>query len=104
LGDFQPGSLGILTIAPPLSQDKMVAPWFSSTGYGQFTRTGRSFELACRAGATTLGEFRVNVPGLKSATLNGRSIPASVENRDGLAVFRFKQPVVLAAGGTLQLN
>lgn len=95
---------GILTIAPPVKQEKLQAPWVSATGLGQFTRTGHSFELACHDGETNFREFRVNVAGVKTATLEGKPLSCTVKVVDGLSVFQFEKPVVLKPGQTLSLQ
>jgi uncharacterized protein (DUF608 family) len=95
---------GILTIAPPIKDRELKAPWVSATGVGEFLRTGASFDLDCKDGQTTFRELRVNVPALKIVQVDGKPVAAVVVVENGLTVFRFSQPVSLKAGQTLTLR
>jgi hypothetical protein len=95
---------GILTIAPPLKQPEVKAPWASSTGYGQYIKTDNSFELTCESGETAFQQLRVNVNGARTATLNGTELACKTSSEDGLNVLRFDQPVRLKKGDKLSLR
>lgn len=95
---------GVLTIAPPLQQPELKAPLISSTGLGQFTKTDITFELACESGETSFSRLRVNVPGLKSADLNGKAITCQVKTEEGLIIYEFAEPLTLKAGEKLTLR
>lgn len=95
---------GVLTIAPPLQQAELKAPWISSTGLGQFTKSAKTFELACASGETSFSQLRVNVPGLQKADLNGKAAAYKVRTEEGLTVFEFAEPLTLKAGEKLTLR
>lgn len=94
----------MLTIAPVIKQDKLKAPWVSYTGWGEFTKTGSSFSLACLNGETSFKTFRTNVPGLKKATLAGDTLDCKIREQDGLTVIEFAKPVTVKTGQTLALQ
>ena len=82
----------------------MKAPWISSTGLGQFTKTATSFELACESGETSFSRLRVNVPDLQKANLNGKPAACKVSTEDGFTVIEFAEPLTLKAGEKLTLR
>jgi len=95
---------GILTIAPPIKQDSLLAPWFSATGFGKYTRTDHTFDLACGEGETTFRELRLNITGAKGATLDGKAVACESKVENGLTVLRFTNPVTLKKGQTLAIR
>jgi len=95
---------GMLTIAPPLQQPEIRAPWVSATGWGEFKKTDATFDLSCSDGAVSFKELRLNVPSLSHAKLGGNAITCKAAQRDGLTVLRFDQPVSVKAGETLSLR
>ncbi len=95
---------GILTIAPQVKQERLFAPWFTATGFGQFTQKKNAFELACREGETTFRELRLNTVGVTTALLDGKGVACESREKDGLTVVRFTEPVVLKKGQTLTVR
>ncbi len=93
----------ILTIAPPIKENPLKAPWVSAAGWGQFIRTANTFEMTCANGEAGFRELRLNVP-VKQAQLDGKALPCKVKSEDGLTVVRFEQPLTLKAGQTLTLK
>ncbi len=92
-----------LTIAPPIKENPLKAPWVSATGWGQFNRTADSFEMTCASGETGFRELRLNVP-VTQAQLDGKALPCNVKSEDGLTVVRFAQPLIVKSGQTLGLK
>lgn len=93
----------ILTIAPPLKENPLKAPWVSATGWGQFIRTAGTFEMTCSNGEAGFRELRVNVP-VTQAQLDGKALSCKVRSEDGLTVLKFDQPLTLKTGQTLNLK
>lgn len=94
---------GSLTIAPPLPQPQLRAPWVSATGWGEFTRTATSFTLDCRDGKTSFRTLRINVP-VRNATLDGTVLPCTIQTANGLTTLNFANPVTIKAGQKLTLD
>jgi uncharacterized protein (DUF608 family) len=93
---------GRVTIAPPLRQTRLRAPWVSATGWGTFEEADKSFRLECRSRSLALKELAIRAPAEGvGVTLGSEAVPCSVSERDGLTVFEFEREVALAAGGTL---
>lgn len=91
-----------LTIAPPIRQKLLRAPWFASTGWGSLAVGQRRFELRCASGEITLKVLRL-APGASpwKPKVNGKPVEAQVRTESGLAVIEFAEPLRLAAGDTL---
>ncbi len=94
---------GILTIASPIKENPLKAPWVSAFGFGQFIRTANTFEMTCSDGETSFRELRLNVP-VKQAQLDGKALPCTVKSAEGLTVVEFAQPLTLKPGQTLNLK
>jgi uncharacterized protein (DUF608 family) len=93
---------GRLTIAPPFGQDRLRAPWVSSTGWGVFERSPASFRLECREGALAFRELALRArEGQAEATLDGRALRCRAAEADGLTALRFEGEVRLEPGSTL---
>lgn len=95
---------GILTIAPPLKQPEIRAPWVSSTGWGEFKKTDSTFDLSCSDGEVSFKELRLNVGALSSAQLAGTRVKFTAKSENGLTVLHFDQPITVKEGQTLALK
>jgi uncharacterized protein (DUF608 family) len=93
----------MLTIAPPITDRPLTAPWVSATGIGSFTRTANSFAMTCTDGTMKFKTLRVNVP-VKQAALDGKAVKCTISQQDGLTVVTFEQPLALTKGQTVKLN
>ncbi|MHC4250450.1 MAG: GH116 family glycosyl hydrolase, partial [Planctomycetota bacterium] len=91
-----------LTVAPPFGQDRLRAPWVSSTGWGVFEETRDRFRLECREGTLAFRELRLRARGGEvAATLDGKACPCRAAASDGLRALGFEGGVTLKAGSTL---
>jgi hypothetical protein len=97
---------GILTVAPTVPAGDFQAPWVSTTGYGVLKRQGRKLQLACVEGKLELKALRINgnPQGPVVAELDGRKLGAEMSREDGLMVLRFKKPLVLTGGQSLDIG
>ena len=93
----------MLTIAPPITDRPLTAPWISATGVGSFTRTGSSFSMSCTDGTMKIKTLRVNVP-VKQTTLNAKPVKCTAGRQGDLTVVTFEQPLSLAKGQIITLN
>jgi len=95
----------ILEIVPPVRRSELVAPWFSSTGWGTLTQTAKGISVACEAGTLSL---RTIVTALKGkplkATLAGGKLACKTVNVDGRNAAVFGALVTLGQGQTLKLD
>ena len=94
---------GILTIAPPIRQERMLAPWVSATGLGNFVRTGNTFEMRCLQGEMPIKELRLNCK-VSTGVLNGEKLSLNVSQENDLTVLRFDTPITLKTGQCLEFR
>jgi hypothetical protein len=93
---------GRLTIAPPVRQDRLRAPWVSPTGWGTFEQSRAGFRLECREGTLAFKELAIRARGGEvAATLDGQTWPCLLAKEDGLLKLSFGREVRLEAGSTL---
>ena len=91
---------GIATFAPPIKSGEFRAPWVSATGYGTFGHTADAFELLCVSGQVRFKELRLAIRPARDVqvVLHGKVLRPAISVKDGLAVLRFKSPVVVSEG------
>ena len=93
---------GVVSFAPAVPLAACRAPWVSATGWGSFAQTAERFTLECHAGTLACRTLRLTLPaGDWRVTLNGRSLTATVEPRDGATLVRPRAALALAPGDVL---
>jgi hypothetical protein len=96
---------GMLTIAPPVYQAEIRAPWVSSTAWGALTKKTRRLDLSLKGGDMSVRVLRVSLKGgTLRARVDGKPVEAAVAAEDGLVTLRFATPVRLRAGSTLTIT
>ena len=91
----------ILTIAPPLKQTEIRAPWVSSNGWGEFKKTDSAFDLSCSDGEASFKLLRLDAVSLTHAELAGKAVSFTTKSQDGLTIVNFDQPITVKAGQEL---
>ena len=96
---------GKLTIAPIDHQGQFHAPWFSSTGWGQFSYEDTRFELTCRSGSVCFITLC-----LKASTANmqvsidDKPVTHSLVKNGAIVELHFEEEINLMKGQTLVIT
>ncbi len=94
-----------LSVAPPVRQKELRAPWFGATGWGQIRQTERQFELECYGGNVGFKELRLALSGRSpKIKLAGRTLKALAREEDGTLVISFAEPVTVTASQALVVS
>jgi hypothetical protein len=96
---------GRLTLAPPVRQERMRAPWVSSTAWGAFEDRPSRLEIACRSGEMRLRELVVNARDRKGeVALSGESITCDASSERRRMRLALSGEAVLREGGVLVVS
>jgi non-lysosomal glucosylceramidase len=105
------GPKGHIAFAPRLKPENFRAPFTTAEGWGTYNQAIQDKKLSAsldlKYGTLKLSTVQLTSPGdhpKVKATLNGKSIRASVASTDGRHTITFAQPVVLAPNQKLTLE
>jgi hypothetical protein len=107
------GPKAALTFAPRLTPENFKAAFTTAEGWGSFSQRGEDgrqrTEVAVKWGQLRLKTLALTPPAnLKpqkvSATLAGKTVPATVVVKGGRCILQFPSPVLVTAGQTLQVT
>jgi non-lysosomal glucosylceramidase len=106
--DFD-GRRSAVVAVPRIPHETFRCFWSTGTGWGVFcydqAPRGSKFRLQVLAGKLACRSCEISGTGASaSAQNNGATQPHTLESALGRTIFRFDQPVTLAAGSTLQLE
>jgi len=106
--DFD-GSRAAVVAVPRIAHESFRCFWSTGTGWGTFSYAkaarGRRFTFDVLAGRLACQSCEISGTGASTSARSGGTAQAhTIETASGRSIFRFHQPLTLAAGSTLELE
>jgi uncharacterized protein (DUF608 family) len=96
---------GIVSILPVVRQPRFLAPWVSSTGWGNLELAGQTLKVKCLSGSLNFQHLAVNIPGQNLvASVDGKSLSPLASRNGAVTSLDFKAKIGLSAGQTLTVR
>jgi len=93
-----------LVVAPPASRNRLVAPWFGTTGYGTLAHEASKLTLRCKSGTIRFKRLVTWLPSPTSVKLAGKPVAFKVAEEDDKRAIVLDQPITLASGQELTVS